>query len=570
MIDALTARALGAELHGTFAGGRVQGLYFVAPLTIGLEIYANQKRHYVLASAEPQRERVLLVTEKLRSASVPLTPFFLLLKKYVNGAFLNRVQVVARERTLRFEFDERTQGISTLVIELMSNRANLILLDAGGVILDALRRIPGTNNCAREIVPRARYFPPPPQAKADPLTVTAPQLRSLLDQAAGDTLAARLVASVAGASPLFAREIAFRVTGEADAIFSGSDVAAAQEQLTRVWNSPAAPSIAFENDQPVAVAAFGLTHLAAPSQDSSVITRVDSVPSMSAALEKFFGAEESYQAVKVPLRAQIESALEKMERMQASLERELVSDEKIEELRLQGEMILGYQYELTEGQTNLRAPVSEELTLEIPLDPGLSPVENATRYFDRYKRARDAAERVPERLTVVENDIAFARQVLNDLAQAESRAEIDQVMDQAREANILRAPTLRSGARPPRSEPRQYVSPDNFQVLVGRNARQNDALTFDRAQANDLWLHARGLPGSHVVILSGGRPVPEPTLAFAASIAAYFSQGRAESAVDVSYTPRKNVHRVRGAGAHPGLVTVRDEQVIRVRPVAPE
>lgn len=566
MIDALTARALGAELHGTIAGGRVQGLYFVTPHVIGLEIYANQKRHYVLASAEPQRGRVLLVTEKLRNASVPLTPFFLLLKKYVNGAFLNQVRVVARERILLFEFDERAQGISTLVVELMGNRANLILLDAGGFILDALRRVPATANRTREIVPRAKYFPPPPQAKADPLTLTVPQLRALLDLAIGDSLAERLVASVAGTGPLFAREIAFRVTGEAGAIYSVSDVAAAHEQLTRIWNSPAAPSIAFENDQPVAVAAFGLTHLA-KTPDSSIVMRVDSIPSMSAALEKFFGAQESYQAVKVPLHAQIQAALEKMERVQASLQRELLASDQIEELRLQGEMILGYQYELTEGQTKLHAPVTEELTLEIELDPALSPVENATRYFDRYKRARDAAERVPERLTTVENDIAYVQQLLNDLEQAESRAEIDLVMDQAREAHIIREPSLRSGARAPRSEPRQYVSPDNYQVLVGRNARQNDMLTFDRAQANDLWLHARGLPGSHVIVLSGGREVPEATLEFAASLAAFYSQGRTHGAVDVSYAPRKNVHRVRGGGAHPGLVTVRDEQVIRVRPL---
>lgn len=569
MIDALTARALGAELHGTFAGGRVQGLYFISPLAIGLEIYANQKRHYVLASAEPQRGRVLLVTEKLRSASVPLTPFFLLLKKYVNGAFLNKVQVVARERILLFEFDERAQGISTLVVELMGNRANLILLDAGGVILDALRRVPGTDNRARSIVPRAKYFPPPPQAKADPLTLTVPQLRSLLDRATGDSLASRLVASVAGTSPLFAREIAFRVASETEALYSPADVASAQEHLTRVWHSPAAPSIAFENEQPIAVAAFGLTHLV-EAKDLSVSARVDSIPSMSAALEKFFGAEESYQAVKVPLRAQIEAALEKMQRTRASLQRELVSNDKIEELRLQGEMILGYQYELTEGQTRLTAPVTDELTLEIPLDRALSPVENAERYFDQYKRARDAAERVPERLAVVENDIAFCQQILNDLEEAESRAEIDQVMDQAREANIIREPSLRSGGRAPRTEPRQYVSPDNYQVLVGRNARQNDALTFDQAGPNDMWLHARGVAGSHVVILSGGRPVPEATLEFAAALAAYYSQARTHGAVDVAYTPRKNVHRVRGGGAHPGLVTVREEQVIRVRPQAPE
>lgn len=560
MIDALTVRALCAELQGTIQGGRVQQIYFVAPLVLGLEVYANHTRHYVLASAEPQRPRVLLVTEKLRSASVPLTPFALLLKKYVNGAFINRVQVVARERILRIEFDQRENGISTLVVELVGNRANIILLDAGGVILDALKRVSSAVNRAREIVPRAKYVPPPPQGKADPLTLTAPQLQTLLEKANGETLAQKLVASVAGTSPLFANELAFRASGASNSLYNSTYVTKLLEELTRVWYSPAEPSLAFENEHPVAVAAFALTQF----------PRYDKIPSMSAALETFFGAEESYEAVKVPLRAQINTALEKMERMRANLQRELVSEDALEKLKLQGEMILGYQYQITQGQTRLRAPVTEELTLDIALDPKLNAVENANAYFAKYKRARDAQAAVPERIAVVENDMAFIQQLLNDLDAAESRAEIDTVIEQAREANVLRGATPAARGQSQRSEPRQFISPDDFQILVGRNARENDWLTFERAKADDIWLHARGQAGSHVVILSNGADVPQATLEYAASLAAYFSQARAHGAVDVIYTPRKNVHRVRGAGAHPGLVTVRQEKVLRVRPFAPE
>jgi predicted ribosome quality control (RQC) complex YloA/Tae2 family protein len=160
--------------------------------------------------------------------------------------------------------------------------------------------------------------------------------------------------------------------------------------------------------------------------------------------------------------------------------------------------------------------------------------------------------------------------MLNDLDNAESRAEIDLVMDEARAANLVREAGLRSGGHAPRAEPRQYTSPDGFQVLVGRNARQNDALTFERAKADDLWLHARGQAGAHVVVLSNGANIPQATLEFAGGLAAFYSQARNENAVDVVYAPRRNVHRVRGAGAHPGLVTVRDEKVIRVHPAAVE
>lgn len=559
MIDALVVRALGAEFNETIAGGRVQNIFFLAPRVVGLEIYAQRERRYLLASAETQNPRLLLVTEKLRSAAVPLTPFLLLLKKYAQGAFINRVLVAPRERSLRFEFDSREQGVATLVAELMSQRTNFILLDAGGIILDALYRVPATLQRARVLEPRARYVPPPPQGKADPLTLDAPELETLLERASGATLAERLTQTVAGTSPLLARELAFRVSGDQHARFNPIQCAPLTAELRRLWREPAAPSLAWHASQAIAVAAFALTHL----------PNVEKVSSMSAALEQFFGAEESYEAVKVPLRAQVDAARARLRRKVASLRREIMPLDEIEKLKLRGEMILGYQYALTPGQTRLRAEVNETLTLEIALDPALTPVENAKRYFDQYKRARDAQARVPEYLAAAENELAFAGQTLNDLDAAESRADIDQVAEQARDAGLLPEIKSRGGGRAPRSEPRVFTARDGTAILVGRNARQNDALTFERAKADDVWLHARGYAGSHVVILSNGADISQATLEYAASLAAYFSQARAEGAVDVIYTARRNVHRVRGAGAHPGLVTTREEQVIRVRPAPP-
>ncbi len=559
MIDALVVHALGAELNGTIAGGRVQQVFFLAPLVIGLEVYAMHERRYLAASAEPQRARLLLVSEKLRSASVPLTPFFLLLKKYAQGAFLHRVVVAPRERILRLEFDSRAQGVSTLVVELLGARGNLILLDAGGFILDALPRVPASAQRARTLEPRVKYAPPPPQGKADPLAVSVQALGEALRRANGATLAEKLVNGVAGTSPLLAREVAYRVSRDTQTPYNPAFDAPLHEILTQVWREPAAPSIAWREAQPVAIAAFTLTHL----------PNVEPVSGMSAALEKFYGAAESYQAVKIALRAQMETARAKLQRKLFSLQRELAPSAEIEKLKLSGEMILGYQYALAPGQTMLRAPVDEQLTLDIALDPKLNAVENANVYFEKYKRARDAQARVPARLAEAENDLAYAEQIFNDLDQAETRAEIEQVADAARQAHLLSETKLRSGGGGVRTGPRLFVSPDGLTVWVGRNARQNDELTFERANPNDVWLHARGRAGSHVVIASNGADVPPTTLEYAAALAAFYSQARDENAVDVIYTPRKNVHRVRGAGAHPGLVTVREEKTVRVKPAAP-
>ena len=156
--------------------------------------------------------------------------------------------------------------------------------------------------------------------------------------------------------------------------------------------------------------------------------------------------------------------------------------------------------------------------------------------------------------------------MLVDWKGAETRGEIDAVAAEARAARLLTTPRAKSGAPPAPSQPREFISPDGFQVLVGRNARQNETVTFDRAGAEDLWLHARGAAGAHVVILTRGRQAPESTVEFAASLAAYYSQAREDTRVDIIVAPRKNVRRVSGRAARPGLVTVRGERTVRVRP----
>src|SRR5919199_5999897 len=163
MFDALTARAIAAELNGTLAHGRVQAVLPIDPLTIGFEIYAQHARRYLLASADPTQARLHLVSEKLRASTAPPTPLILLLRKYTRNAFVNRVEVVPRERVLRIIFDHAEQGVSTFVAEIMERRSNLILLDAAGMILDAVKHITPDQNRARTILPREKYVLPPMQ-----------------------------------------------------------------------------------------------------------------------------------------------------------------------------------------------------------------------------------------------------------------------------------------------------------------------------------------------------------------------------------------------------------------------
>ncbi|MGE5141317.1 MAG: NFACT family protein, partial [Rudaea sp.] len=360
---------------------------------------------------------------------------------------------------------------------------------------------------------------------------------------------------------LLARELSFRATGDAGAPSDPSYSPAVHSALVEAWREPARPTLALEEGIPVDFAAFSLSHLAETRE----------VDSMSEALEQFFGSVESYAAVKEVLREQIQAARARLERRRAALERELVSAQVVDQLRSSGEAILAHAHEISRGQVQLQVEDEPGQKLNIPLDPGLTPVENAQKYFGDYRRAKSAAETVPERLREAAADVEFADQVLSDLEDAADRAEIDSVTLEAREAGLLTESRRPRGApNKPRADFREFSSPDGITVLAGRHARENDRLTFERAHPDDLWLHARGAAGAHVVIVAEGREVPESTVEYAARLAASYSARRDEGGVDVIVAPRRNVKRVRGRAARPGLVTVRGERTVRVVPWRPD
>lgn len=177
-----------------------------------------------------------------------------------------------------------------------------------------------------------------------------------------------------------------------------------------------------------------------------------------------------------------------------------------------------------------------------------------------YHRAKDAAARVPALLAAAKAELEYAEQMLNDLELAENRAEIDAVILAVREAGLITVAKPR--AKVPASEPRAFQSRDGFMILVGKNARQNEEITFRRAKPDDLWLHARNVAGAHVVVVGAGRAVPDSTVQEAAALAAQYSQARGDSRVDIIVTPRRNVHRVRGGRT--GMVTVRESRLVQV------
>jgi predicted ribosome quality control (RQC) complex YloA/Tae2 family protein len=555
--DALATAAMVDELQGLLLGGRVQKVLLPDEMSVGFEIYVHRERRYLYASADTREARIQLTAEKLRRGVDTPSPLLLLLRKYVRGARLLDIEQPAFERIVRLTFEGK-EGRTALYTEIMGRHSNIILVDAEGMVMDALKRIPPELS-RRVVLPKHPYGPPPPQDKVSYASLTPGKLGARLQERTGP-LWRGLVSEVLGLSPQLAREVVYRVTGDTQAVEAdlGGVLDEIDALMSRARESDWAPCVALEGTEVVAFAPYLLQQF--PEQEptetlSEAITRYHE--SQRAA------AMDDYVAVREQLQQAIKEGRGHLRSRRRSLRRALEQAEGAEALMHKGQLILAYSAQIEPEQKELVASWQPgEEPLHIELDPDLTPAENAQAYFDDYEKRQRAQERVPKLLRQVRVDIAYLAQLEADLMLAEDRSEIDQVRDALVEAGHLKKKKKESVGKP--TGPKRYRSADDYEILVGKNSRQNEVVTFDRARSNDIWLHARQTAGSHVIILTQGQDIPQSTLQQAAQLAAFHSKARLDTGVDVDYTEQRNVRRIPGAGL--GMVTYRRFKTIRVTP----
>jgi predicted ribosome quality control (RQC) complex YloA/Tae2 family protein len=580
LFDALTLAAVVDELRAALIGGRVQRVRLTGPLGVALEVFAHGRRCHLLLSAHPQFARVQLTATRPSRGVEGETRLLLLLRKYVLGGRIVTIEQPDLERVVILSIVKGPQSRnmegappdgddtddwepldspeplhSELVVETMERRANIVLVGDDNIILDSIRHVTPTMS-RRPVAPHEPYELPPRQDKRDPRRATPEGLRALAAGQPGADLARALVGAYRGLSPLAAREAVFRATGAADTAL-GPDLpwTALALALRGLWELPWQPCLAHSGEGPLAYAPYRLTHL----------PNVAPQPSISAALDAFYAAREglaSHQQRRAALAAALGESRARLERQRDQLTHELKQVAELDRLRWEGEMILGFMHTLAPGQTAL-----EVEGRRIALDPARTPLENAQERFRAYDKARGARAQVPERLRETEARLAGLDELLALLALAEGYEAIEQIGREAEEAGYLRPPP---GRRPKmrRQPPLRVVSEDGLAIFVGRSAGQNAQVTFTIGAADDLWLHARGRPGAHVLVKSGGADVPERTLVQAAGLAAWFSAARGDAAVEVDVARRRLVRRV--PGGPPGLVSYRAERTLRVAPRGPD
>ena len=362
-------------------------------------------------------------------------------------------------------------------------------------------------------------------------------------------------------SPTLAKEIVYRASGDVATKARDSNGATLYAAFREVVD----PLLA-RRWQP------GVGSLAGAAADFSVVplTHLEwqGAESVSAAATAYFGSmsgQEAYDQAKKPVQAAIDATRAKLRAKLASLRRGMRNDGELEQLRQSGELILAYQYSLSEGQDELRAQYEVDgPELVVRLDPKHSPLDNAQDYFRRYEKAKSAREAVPVLVQETQAELGFIEQLESDLRSAGNWPEIDEVIQLLLARGHWRGQPVKRIGGAGSQGPLRVVSRDGYVIWVGRSSRQNEQVTFRRANANDIWLHARDAPGSHVVIRNDGRRIPASLIAEAAAVAAHYSRRREETSVQVDYTRVKYVKAIKGAG--PGMVTYRNETALHVSP----
>jgi predicted ribosome quality control (RQC) complex YloA/Tae2 family protein len=456
----------------------------------------------------------------------------------------------------------------------MGQRSNVLLLNPTGQIMECLRRVWPGERVQRELLPGRRYSSPPQQAKLPPLDDGSPNYYARLEQVTqmAGPLWRVLVDQIVGVSPSQAREVAWRATGDNEAPAQKANILALAQALQELWSPLMSgewhPGLWQEEERFVGFSPY-VGH---------VRGEFIPCPTMSEALERYFAQSEgdeaqtqvdAYAGMRALLEAEVKQAQQRVQRQLAAAIADEPAPGAAEQLRTEAEWLLALSSQIAERQQELCVDLGDKQVI-IQLDPNQTPVEQAEAWFKRAAKLERAAEIIPERRKQLEAELAFLAQMAEDLQQATNQPELQAVRAELEAAGLLpRTPKLKAKAtgkikagKTPELQLLRYYSPQGFEIVVGRNARQNEEVTFGIAKAEDTWLHARGAPGSHVIIRNGGQRVQPETLRMAAQLAAYYSKLRGERAATVIFTPRRFVSRA--PGGHTGQVTVREEETITV------
>ena len=528
------------ELSLELLGGRIQKINQPFEQELVLQIRSNRKSHKLLLSAHSVFGRVQLTETTFENPAVPNT-FIMVMRKYLQGAVIEAIQQVENDRILEISVSNKNEiGDSvavTLVIEIMGKHSNIILLDkASGKIIEAIKHVGFSQNSYRTILPGSTYVAPPQTCSLNPFTVGDEKLFEILQTEKIEPK--RLQQIFQGLGRDTATELSGRLTADKLKTFRAFFASPTQPSLTEKSFS----ALLFSDSK---------------TQMSTLSELLDTFYKDKAERDRV-----NQQASELIRR--VENELEKNRKKLGKQEEELLATENAEEFRQKGELLTTFLHQVPNDQDQVELDnyyTGEKII--ISLDKALTPNQNAQRYFKRYQKLKEAVKHLTSLIEETRTTILYLESVETALAQA-SLTEIAEIREELIQTGFIRRRQREKIHK--RQKPEKYLATDGQTIiLVGRNNLQNDELTFKMAKKDELWFHAKDIPGSHVVITGNLQPSDE-VKTDAAELAAYFSKARLSNLVQVDMIEIKKLNKP--TGGKPGFVTYTGQKTLRVTPDA--
>ena len=565
--DGIVIAGLVSELNKTVLNARI---YKIAQpekdaLLLTLKGQCGQKRLFLSASASLP---LIYLTEKNKPSPMTAPNFCMLLRKHISNGRIVKIWQPDLERIIHFEIEHLDDlgdvRRKTLTMELMGKHSNLIFMNEKKMIIDSIKHVSAQVSSVREVLPGRDYFIPT-QGKRNPLLADAQEFKTQA-LAKPVTAAKAIYGAYTGISPCVANEICYRSGIDADMPAAGlSEEEKLHLSSQFVWmmqdirEEKFVPNIIIENRRPLEFSSVRLTqyaHLECQESDS-----------ISSVLENYYAARDVYTRIRqksADLRKIVSTALDRSRKKYELQMKQLQDTEKREKYKVYGELLNTYGYGLSEGAKSLEALnyYTNEM-IQIPLDAQLSASENAKKYFDKYSKLKRTNEALSELTVETKSEIDHLESIVASLDIALNEDDLVQIKEELTEYGYIRRRGHEKKQKV-KSRPFHYRSSDGFDIYVGKNNYQNEELTFKLANGGDWWFHAKKMPGSHVIVKTNGRELPDRTFEEAAMLAGYYSQGRDSEKVEIDYLQRKNVKKPNGSA--PGFVVYYTNYSMAIHP----
>lgn len=553
--DGVFTHAMVNELRETLLSGRISKIHQPYENEIVLVIRSRGKNHRLLFSAHPSYARVQITQIDYQNPDNPPN-FVMMLRKYLDGAILENIEQIENDRVIHFHFAKRNelgdlQNI-ILIVELMGRHSTIVLVNQEtGKILDAIKHIGSSQNTYRSLLPGVEYIAPPKQEVLNPFSSDKEKIFQRLSQTELEPKAIQHQFQGIGFDT--AQELTKRLLERPN-----EKMVVWHEFFSSIINHPVPTFYETTNKDfftPIVYQVF--------SEQASAVT---TYPTLSQLLDSYYHEKAEKDWAKQQggeLIRKIENELKRNKNKLKKREQTLKESENAENYRRDGELLTTFLTQVPRGAKEVVLPnyYEEDRPIKIALDPALTPNQNAQKYFHRYQKLKNAVKLIGEQIQEAKDEIQYLESVLSQLEIA-GPMDIEAIKEELTAEGYLKKKTQKKQKNKKPSQPDQYFSSDGTLILVGKNNLQNDQLTMKTAKKTDYWLHAKNIPGSHVIIKSD-QPSDE-TITEAAELAAYFSKYRYSAQVPVDLVQVKHIRKPNGA--KPGYVIYENQKTVIVTP----